>query len=147
MTRNRYFLLFGFLAVAACTAPIIYNGISFGDDSSQWSGDGECDDPRFVGGGMAYDLDTDDIQRDASDCLRLYQAQRIRLVRTRAQWSTSQCREVRFGNNSSSYARDGECDDPRFTGPGTDSILLGGDRMKDAADCRALCSAGSVWIR
>lgn len=147
MTRKRISLLVGFLALAACTAPIIYNGIDFGNDSGQWVHDGECDDPRFVGGGMAYDLDTNDIKRDASDCLRLYQAQRIRPVRLQSQWSTAQCRQVSFGNNASPYARDGECDDPRFTGPGTDSLLLGDDRMRDAADCRALCNAGAVWIR
>ncbi|MBD3676794.1 MAG: hypothetical protein HUJ27_00135 [Rhodobacteraceae bacterium] len=147
MTRKYFYILAGGLFAAACAAPIVYGGIDFGVDSSQYAFDGECDDPRFAGGGMATNQDVDNIKRDASDCLKLYQAQRIRLARTRAQWDISQCRRVSYGNNSSQWSRDGECDDPRFTGPGVDEILLGEDRMADAADCRALCNSGAVWLK
>ena len=44
------------------------DGIYFGVDSSEWANDGECDDPRFAGEGMAATLLDEDINRDASDC-------------------------------------------------------------------------------
>ena len=48
--------------------------IDFGDDSSQWSKDGECDDPRFEGDGSAAELLDDDISKDATDCRAAYEA-------------------------------------------------------------------------
>lgn len=54
---------------------------------------------------------------------------------------------IDFGNDKSRWAKDGECDDPRFTGPGTDEILLEEDRGRDATDCRALFQQGRVTIR
>jgi hypothetical protein len=45
--------------------------IQFGDDSSEWSFDGECDDPRFEGRGMASALLDEDRFRDATDCRKL----------------------------------------------------------------------------
>ena len=45
--------------------------IRFGDNASQWSKDGECDDPRFEGRGMSKDLDSDDTGHDARDCRQM----------------------------------------------------------------------------
>ena len=53
--------------------------IDFGDDTSAWANDGECDDPRFEGPGTAATLRGEDLGRDASDCRRLYEEGRIRL--------------------------------------------------------------------
>jgi len=127
------------LTLAAC--------MSFGDDSGPYANDGECDDPRFVGGGLASSVSNESIGADATDCVKLQQAGRIRWERTRDQWDIAQCDAVDFGNNSASYANDGECDDPRFTGPGVDSIMLESDLGTDANDCRALCKNGSVWLK
>lgn len=131
--------------LAACTTMV--GNIDMGMDTSEYANDGECDDPRFTGGGMAQSLSPDNIRADATDCANLLMAQKIRPVRTRDQWSPQMCSNVSFGNNNSEYARDGECDDPRFTGPGVHRILLPEDRMTDAADCRALCRSGDVWLR
>ncbi len=46
--------------------------IDFGDDSSEWANDGECDDPRFEGDGVASILLDSDLYRDATDCRSLY---------------------------------------------------------------------------
>lgn len=127
------------LALAAC--------LNFGDDTSQFANDNECDDPRFVGGGMASSLDNDAIGADASDCMKLQQAGRIRWQRTIDQWDVAQCAAIDYGNNSASYANDGECDDPRFAGPGVDDVMLASDLGTDANDCRALCQNGSVWLK
>lgn len=54
--------------------------IDFGDNSSEWARDGECDDPRFAGRGMASTLLEDDQLRDADDCRWLYNEGSIRLV-------------------------------------------------------------------
>ena len=53
--------------------------IEFGDDTSEWARDDECDDPRFDGDGMASGLSLRNRGRDAADCRRLYDAGRIRL--------------------------------------------------------------------
>lgn len=119
--------------------------INYGNDSSDYANDGECDDPRFTGGGMSKSLRTDNVEADATDCRKLHEAGAIRPARTRAQWTVDQCAKLDFGSNSSQWARDGECDDPRFTGPGADDIMLPVDKGHDAQDCRAACLAGEVW--
>jgi hypothetical protein len=55
--------------------------------------------------------------------------------------------QVDFGADSSTWAADGECDDPRFTGDGMADVLLDEDRYADASDCRALFEAGSIRLR
>lgn len=56
----------------------------FGDDSGVWSNDGECDDPRFEntdnGFGMAYQLSSGSRLSDATDCNRLLEEGRIRVI-------------------------------------------------------------------
>ena len=55
---------------------------------------------------------------------------------------------IDFGDDTSLYANDGECDDPRFEGPGmTTTPLLDSDRMHDATDCRTAYEAGEIRLR
>ncbi|MBB3992538.1 hypothetical protein GGR95_000157 [Sulfitobacter undariae] len=121
--------------------------ISFGDDSSEWSNDNECDDRRFYGAGMANGLDEDDIGKDRTDCKRGFDMGELKVwdfVQARA---ATQCDKVNYGDNSSEWAGDGECDDYRFEGPGSDGVQLREDIGKDAKDCRALCDAGKIALR
>ena len=55
-------------------------GVDFGDNSSIYANDGECDDPRFEGAGMAAVSFDDDIRRDANDCRAAFQAGTITLI-------------------------------------------------------------------
>ena len=52
-----------------------------------------------------------------------------------------------FGNDSSQWALDGECDDPRFQGSGMATTLLDQDRFSDATDCRLLFNQGHIALR
>ncbi len=115
------------------------DSVYFGDNSSEWANDGECDDPRFAGPGMAEILLDEDLFADANDCRRLYQEGRIRLA--------TGGNSIDYGDNSSEWANDGECDDPRFEGPGMHGILLDEDMFADANDCRELHRAGRIRLR
>jgi hypothetical protein len=53
---------------------------------------------------------------------------------------------IDFGDDLGSWANDGECDDPRFTGPGTASTLIEADRYHDATDCAAAWAAGTIRL-
>ena len=120
-----------------------FDGISFGDNTSSWHSDGECDDPRFRGTGMAQELVDADLQHDSEDCLALYQAGSITLAsNTPSPAETS----IDFGDDTSKWANDGECDDPRFAGQGMTSQLMTQDIGHDAADCKALSDAGSIVL-
>ena len=52
-----------------------------------------------------------------------------------------------FGDNTSRWANDGECDDPRFEGEGAADTLLEADNGHDANDCRKLFGAGKITLR
>ena len=114
------------------------DGISYGDDSSTWSFDGECDDPRFEGDGMATVLLDEDAYADATDCSGLVAQGRIRLKADASDGG------VDFGDDSSTWANDGECDDPRFAGEGMASYLVDADLYRDATDCRDLLNQGQI---
>lgn len=140
-------------AMAAQKAPpardVAGSTIDFGDDSSQFANDGECDDMRFDGAGLTNTLLLDsDILADATDCRSAHRQgrltylggernpafNRIADIQRRNQSSD---RDVDFGNDDGNYARDGECDDMRFAGPGmTNTPLLDADIRSDASDCR-----------
>lgn len=78
--------------------------VDFGDDSSMWASDGECDDSRFEGDGVASSLIDSDIYHDASDCRTLYDAGAIRLIGT----TTTNTGDVRRGAlETSDNTRDG----------------------------------------
>jgi hypothetical protein len=53
---------------------------------------------------------------------------------------------IDFGDDLSTWANDGECDDPRFEGEGTANTLLEDDRYHDATDCSEAYSAGTIQL-
>ncbi|MGY4877995.1 hypothetical protein ACLUEY_08940 [Vreelandella aquamarina] len=53
---------------------------------------------------------------------------------------------IEWGDNTSRWANDGECDDPRFGGPGVHSINIPEDRFHDAHDCRTLYEQGQIFL-
>ncbi len=123
-------------------------GINFGDDSSQWANDGECDDRRFVGTGMATAVfSLANIGRDATDCQNLHEAGQIQLWDATAAAAATQCDAIDFGDDTSEFANDGECDDIRFEGLGSASGLSSENTGRDATDCSQLCSYGAVSLR
>ena len=135
---NRCLLAASVALVTLTTTPVNAQNrtIQFGDDSSIYANAQECDDPRFEGRGASSSPDISDNTKDATDCLRLYQQGQIRL---RADY-------VEFGGNSSTWANDGECDDPRFRGEGMADVLEDSDRNRDANDCRTLYRAGLIEL-
>jgi hypothetical protein len=53
-----------------------------------------------------------------------------------------------FGEDSSRWARDGACDDPRFVGPGMSrGPHADADLGVDGEDCGKLYEQGQVWLR
>lgn len=66
-------MLSGLILLLSFSAINAQVSIDFGDDSGRWADDGECDDPRFVGDGMADFLDDSNSYRDATDCRRLFE--------------------------------------------------------------------------
>lgn len=150
------------------TAPIPNTGsaatdaaaVDFGDDSSKWAKDGECDDPRFSGTGSAVELVDADLLKDATDCKAAYDAGTV-TVKDMGSTATSPTTDtsptdieiaspidaIDFGDDSSEWANDGECDDPRFMGTGTSEELVNADIRKDATDCRAAYAAGTVSLK
>jgi hypothetical protein len=126
--------------------------IDFGDDTSEWANDGECDDPRFAGTGMAAELEDADIARDATDCRTLFEAGSITLAEPdegdaeATEPVTTRPADIEFGDDTSSWANDGECDDPRFAGAGMAAELEDVDIARDATDCRTAYEAGSITL-
>ena len=138
------------------TGPALFDGdfasdgdgpIDFGvDDLDQvdlgdWNFDGECDDPRFAGDGMADPVYTDMAGRDASDCRALHDAGTIRLRQA------GETAGLDFGDDTGEWARDGECDDPSFEGPGMGATDSEGHLLSDAHDCRDAFATGIVRLR
>lgn len=110
----------------------------FGDDSGVFANDGECDDPRFKGPGMASSLDRDSLGRDRHDCELL-------LEKGQVQWVEINIDE--FGNNSGVLSYNGYCNDLRFEGPGMANSLLRKDVARDAFDCaRAHLEKRIKWV-
>ena len=118
-------------------------GIDFGDDSGDWTNDGECDDPRFTGTGSAAELLEADIRKDATDCRTAFEAGTVTLKDTGDTPSTT---DIDFGDDSGDWANDDECDDPRFRGTGSAEELVDADLLKDATDCKAAFEAGTVTL-
>ena len=119
----------------------------FGDDTNEWANDGECDDRRFYGAGMASDLALSGIGTDATDCRNGIEAGLIAFWEMTAAMQATQCDAINFGDNSSEYAYDGECDDPRFEGIGSASVVSTDGLGADAADCSKLCGYGAIALR
>lgn len=119
--------------------------VDFGDDTSEWAKDGECDDPRFVGEGVSPSLVTENIGRDASDCSARMADGTATLNPLFAVPSAD--KPIDFGDNTSEYADNGVCDDIRFTGAyAEEMVYIVEDIGHDAADCRAAHSSGeATW--
>ena len=141
------FQLMFVVAMAFVPAVLAAQSISFGDDKSQWSNDGECDDRRFRGAAMAQGLDRDDIGHDATDCKAGFDAGNLTVWNFSEAKAATQCGAINFGDDQSEWPNDGQCDDYRFDGPGADFVLLSEDVGHDASDCRALCTTGQIAIR
>ncbi len=121
--------------------------VNFGDDSSQYANDRECDDRRFAGQGMATSLNWASVGRDASDCRALFEAGSVRLWSPGESQAATQCAAIDYGDNQSQYANDGECDDMRFEGLGVAGILNASEIGHDSADCSRLCAFGAISLR
>lgn len=135
------------LALAWQVAPATAQQVDFGDNTSEFANDGECDDPRFAGAGMAHSYAEENLGHDAADCSRLFDLGQVRLARAQSESSLSECKTINFGSDTSEWANDDQCDDPRFIGPGVHTILNPDDLGTDASDCRAACLAGEAWLR
>lgn len=135
------------IAISCVGATVSAENIKFGNDSGEYANDWECDDPRFEGFGMASSLAASDIRKDATDCQRLMSLGEIyALDETKARAAT-QCSAINFGDDSSDYANDGECDDRRFFGPGVSSVVSKENMYRDAKDCRSQCDSGRLFVR
>mgnify|MGYP000229687448 FL=1 len=130
------------VAALGLANPAFAQSINFGDDSSQWANDGECDDGRFSGPGLtSTPLLEVDVLADATDCRNAYKAGQLRLA------GVSSDGTIDFGNDAGEWSNDGECDDMRFAGPGmTTTPLLQDDIMRDATDCRNAYAAGMLTL-
>lgn len=158
-------LLIGAFAALSAHAEAQYSVIDFGDDSSMWAQDGECDDPRFEGDGMtSTPLLDEDAYADRSDCEAAYRAGTLSYkVNWEPEDGASPAPDpvegnddfipiepppaLDFGDNSSDWARDDECDDPRFEGPAMAVKLMEQDIGRDADDCRARYREGEIKLR
>lgn len=125
----------------------VVDGINFGKDSGGYTNDGQCDDRRFTGPGMAAGYYWEDIGADASDCAAAYAAGRIRLWDYTAAKAATVCAAIDFGDDNGTYPNDFECDDLRFEGPGVAAGLQPEDQGHDASDCSRLCAFGVIALR
>jgi hypothetical protein len=155
-TQGRPFLLWASLLAATAALPALAQGyVDFGTNTSRWAFDGECDDPRFAGPGAADVLVPEDFMADAADCEAAFRMGSVWLqnggvpikMPMAPQPVAPQPGFIDFGTNTSRWAYDGECDDPRFAGPGAAEVLVPEDTMADAADCEAAFHMGSVWLQ
>jgi len=121
--------------------------LDFGDDSGRWPNDGECDDRRFAGAGMAVSFGWAQVGRDAADCRSLLTAGRVSLWVLDDARAATACSAVSFGIDAGEYADDGECDDIRFEGPGAAGSMGQDHVSRDATDCARLCRFGAVALR
>lgn len=62
--------------------------------------------------------------------------------------SAALAQDIEFGDDRSEWAKDGECDDKRFSGEGmTDTPLLDSDVLHDATDCRTAFEKGTITLK
>ncbi len=140
---------------AACAALFVLGGglasaqeeaIDFGNDDSSWSNDGECDDPRFEGEGMASSTDRDTIGKDATDCRTLLESGEVRYSDVQFDPDLTVFNGIELGDNSSNWANDGVCDDPRFIGENMSVSPLHKDIMHDRNDCSYGIQLGTLTL-
>ncbi|MDR0780730.1 MAG: hypothetical protein LBF16_08560, partial [Pseudomonadales bacterium] len=137
--------------LSLCSVPCVTFAatLDFGDDTSGQAHNGKCDDPRFSGPGSAAVLIEQNAYRDASDCRDLYQRGQIQTANGKSARSTPgavNAKSRSFGDDASRWARNGECDDPRFSGPGAARKLAQVDRFHAATDCSSLYRSGGIRL-
>jgi len=127
---------------------VIRNGIFFGDDSSTFANDGECDDPGFTGRSMAGGGgSTEHAGRDQTDCLTAYLSGSLKIAPPVPVRQILEVDGITFGDDQSDFSNDGECDDPRFEGDGMAASLINDDLLHDASDCLTLYQAGEIRLK
>lgn len=130
-------------AVQADKGTATVTTLELGDDSGDWAGDGQCDDVRFTGDGMADVLLTDSIGKDAGDCKAALAAGTISIDPMHA--PPADDASIIFGDDTSTFSGDGECDDIRFAGKNASTtIFIAEDIGHDASDCKKAFEAGLV---
>lgn len=107
------------------------SSIDFGDDAGSDANDGVCDDARFHPDGDNYTYTRKHVMHDATDC-RAALASGLKSL------------TLDFGDDSGTYANDGECDDSRFTGEGRSALTSDSHIKKDASDCIAAYQIGEL---
>ncbi len=150
--RKRFFTLTGSIAAlslvpfSAAQAEVHASeqaSLELGDDSGEWAEDGQCDDVRFTGSGMAAVLLTDSIGKDAADCSAALEAGTISVDPMHAPPANDEA--ILFGDDVSKFAGDGQCDDIRFVSKESAAMVyIAEDIGHDASDCRAAFEDGSV---
>lgn len=89
--------------------------VEFGDDAGRWALDGQCDDPRFEGTGMAATLLDADVLHDATDCRTLF-GRGLVGFRGAAARTGSRIERGRLENGDRRSVSGGLADDFRFVG-------------------------------
>jgi len=126
---------------------LILDGHVYGDDSGAYTNDGECDDPGFTGRGAADGASSENAGKDRTDCLQAYQAGSVKRAPAVPLDTSIVVDDIRFGDDESPFAKDGECDDPRFEGTGMASSFREEDAKHDATDCLAAYQAGNITLK
>ena len=142
MSRRRRLTALALVVLLVAADAPAQNDVDFGDDASPWANDRQCDDPRFAGERVAMSASNEDQLHDATDCRLLYDDGAITL-RAPVQADAT----IELGDDSSLWAHDGQCDDPRFSGVGTASRLFDENFYGDATDCGALAAQGLITLR
>lgn len=96
----------------------------------------------MAGGGGS----NDHIGKDRTDCLSAFESGSIKVASAVPVKQDLVVDGIHFGDDSSDFARDGECDDPRFEGDNMASSLLEGDARHDATDCLVAYQNGSISL-
>lgn len=138
-------LISAIFVIAAGTA--VAQDVNYGDDSSQWANNNECDDRRFIGASMTAILNNEDVGRDATDCQAGVDSGALRVWSLAASLKATACEAIDFGDDSGEFANDDECDDARFEGIGMASSVGQEHTGSDASDCSRFCDAGIVSLR
>lgn len=142
----RFIVHIGIMACLAGT-PALSQDIYYGDDSSDWANNNECDDRRFIGSTMTTILNNEDIGRDATDCRAGVESGALTLWSAEKAYAVTQCSAIDFGDDSGEFVDDHECDDIRFEGMGMASSVGQDNIGRDASDCSRFCAAGIVAVR
>ena len=127
------------------TATAQGSDINYGADDGNYANDGECDDPRFIGPGTTADVDWTSAGRDATDCRQAVKHNTARYRFDPLNLILTDCDSVEFGHDSSDYANDLTCDDPRFLSFTAPGITVPQNVGKDATDCKQACSLSLLY--